>query len=98
VTPITYTGPVCGRPDCHRPAWRDGVCVYCWRLAKMFGKDLKMFVYQPLRGFSDERAGVALPWEEWERQARDRGGSLADLFADAPTADDDDTGPGGAPR
>lgn len=64
----------------------------------MFGKDLKMFAYQPLGGYGDERSAVALPWEEWEREAQDRGGGVADLFAESPTADDEETGPERPPR
>ncbi|MBA2430322.1 MAG: hypothetical protein H0V55_11450 [Thermoleophilaceae bacterium] len=89
MAPITYTGPMCARPDCSRTAWRDGLCVYCWRLAYLFGKDPKMFAYQPLQGYGDERSAVELPWEEWEREAQHRGRGLADLFAEGPTKDDE---------
>src|SRR4051795_13734421 len=34
----------------------------------------------PMHGWLDARDAVALPWEEWERQARARGLPLADLL------------------
>jgi hypothetical protein len=51
----------------------------------MFGKDPKMFAYEPLHGYRDERDAVALPWAELERAAREGGRSLAEALADAGT-------------
>ncbi len=53
----------------------------CWRLARLFGKDPGLFVYEPVYGYRDERDAVELPWEEWERQASAGGRGVADLFA-----------------
>jgi hypothetical protein len=82
--PITFVGPVCARPGCHCPTWKDRLCARCWRLARLFDKDLKMFAYEPLHGYRDDRDAVALPWELWEREGTARGLGLADLFAEAP--------------
>lgn len=56
----------------------------CWRLARLFSKDPRLFVYEPLHGYRDERDAVELPWEEWEKQAASGGRGVADLFASAP--------------
>jgi len=77
--PITYSGPLCKRRDCRGPAWRDRLCADCWRLARLFNKDPKLFVYEPRYGYKDERDAVELPWAEWEQNAG--GGGVADLFA-----------------
>ena len=65
--PIAFTGSTCARRDCPRPVWSDGLCVRCWRLARLFGKDPRMFAYEPLQGWTDGRDTVALPWERLER-------------------------------
>jgi hypothetical protein len=82
--PITFIGPVCARPGCRRPPWKDRLCANCWRLARLFSKDVEMFAYQPLHGYRDDRDAVELPWELWERDADARGLGLAELFAEAP--------------
>jgi len=79
--PIAFTGPTCARRDCTRPVWGDDLCGRCWRLAKLFGKDPRMFAYEPLNGYADARDAVALPWERLEREAAARGVGLADLLA-----------------
>ena len=66
--PIAYTGPTCARRDCARPVWKDALCVRCWRLARLFGKDPRLFAYEPLEGWTDDRDAVALPWERLERE------------------------------
>jgi hypothetical protein len=66
--PIAFTGSTCARRDCSRPEWKDGLCGRCWRLATFFGKDPRMFAYEPLQGWSDGRDTVALPWERLERE------------------------------
>jgi hypothetical protein len=66
--PIAFTGPICARRDCPRPDWRDGLCVRCWRLARLFGRDPGMFAYEPLNGYGDARDTVALPWDRLERE------------------------------
>jgi hypothetical protein len=66
--PIAYTGSTCTRRGCPRPDWADGLCVRCWRLARLFGKDPRMFAYEPLDGWKDTRDAVALPWERLERE------------------------------
>jgi hypothetical protein len=59
----------------------------------MFRRDPKMFAYEPLRGYGeDRRAAVELPWEEWSREAGARGIGVADLFATA--AGEDGPAPG----
>jgi hypothetical protein len=64
--PIAYTGSTCARRDCSRPEWKDALCVRCWRLAALFGRDPRMFAYEPLHGWAGERDTVALPWEQLE--------------------------------
>ena len=66
--PIAYTGPTCARRDCSRPEWKDGLCGRCWRLAAFFGKDPRMFAYEPLHGYEGARDAVALPWDRLERE------------------------------
>jgi hypothetical protein len=65
--PIAFTGSTCARRDCPRPLWSDGLCVRCWRLARLFGKDPRMFAYEPLNGWTDACDTVSLPWAELER-------------------------------
>jgi hypothetical protein len=64
--PIAYTGSTCARRDCSRPAWKDSLCGRCWRLAQLFGRDPRMFAYEPLHGYADARDAVALPWDGLE--------------------------------
>jgi hypothetical protein len=78
--PIAFTGSTCARRDCTRPVWSDGLCGRCWRLAKLFGKDPRLFAYEPLNGYADARDAVALPWEALEREAAARGMGLADFL------------------
>ncbi len=85
--PITYIGPLCARRGCNRPAYDDGLCALCRRLARLFGKDPQMFAYEPLDAYKDDRDAVELPWERWEQAGRLRGGGIADLFGDAPAGD-----------
>jgi len=66
--PIAYTGSICARRDCSRPEWKDGLCGRCWRLAAFFGKDPRMFAYEPLHGYAGDRDAVALPWDRLERE------------------------------
>jgi hypothetical protein len=82
--PIAFTGPLCDRRDCGRPLWKDGLCVRCWRLARLFGKDPRLFAYEPLTGWADDRDAVPLPWDALEREAGARGLALADLLARRP--------------
>ena len=73
--PIAYTGSTCARRDCARPEWKDGLCGRCWRLAAFFGKDPRLFAYEPLDGYRDERDTVAFAWDRWEADAQ----ALGDL-------------------
>jgi hypothetical protein len=82
--PVVSTGPVCARRDCGRPEWKDRLCARCWRLAELFGKDPRLFTYEPLDGWADARDAVALPWEELEREARALGIAPADLIGGRP--------------
>jgi hypothetical protein len=79
--PIVYTGPQCERRGCRRPEWSDGLCGRCWRLARLFGKDPRMFAYEPLDGYAGARDAVELPWERLEREAAARGMGVADILA-----------------
>jgi hypothetical protein len=81
--PIISSGDVCARRDCQAPVWSDRLCARCWRLARFIGKDPGMFVYEPLNGYRDERDAVELPWDAWGEEARTRGGSVADMFAES---------------
>jgi len=47
----------------------------------MFGKDARMFAYEPMDGYRDGRDAVELPWERWEHEARARGVAVADIVA-----------------
>jgi hypothetical protein len=76
------THPRPGR--CSRPDWTDGLCSRCWRVCRLFGRDPRLFTYEPLDGYRDERDAVGLPWERWESEARAGGASLADLLARPP--------------
>lgn len=61
----------------------------------MFKRDLKMFAHEPLHGFHHDRADPELPWEDWEREAQNRGTGVADLFGGLETGDDEaELGPG----
>jgi predicted DNA-binding ribbon-helix-helix protein len=41
-----------------------------------------MLAYQPLDGYRDSRDAIALPWDELEEQARERGVDVVDLLAE----------------
>ncbi|MDQ3356341.1 MAG: hypothetical protein M3502_06445 [Actinomycetota bacterium] len=82
--PITSYGPLCARRGCRGPVWRDRLCGNCWRLARLFGKDPRLFAYQPLQGYSNDRDAVELPWEQWEQAANAGGRGIADLFRSTP--------------
>ena len=82
--PITSYGPLCARRGCRGPVWRDRLCGNCWRLARLFDKDPRLFAYEPLQGYRNDRDAVELPWEQWERQANAGGRGIADLFASGP--------------
>jgi hypothetical protein len=86
--PIELTGSRCARRGCERPEWAEGLCVRCRRLACLFGKDPRMFAHAPLAEYSDPHDTVALPWDDWERQAARRGLTLAELLAEGPADDD----------
>ena len=77
---IVTIGPVCARRGCARPRWKDELCARCWRLAHVFGKDARMFAYDPLDGFDDPSDAVAWPWERWEREAEARGSTVVDAL------------------
>lgn len=64
--PIVSTGPTCARRGCTRPEWKDGLCNPCWRLARMFHRDPRLFAYEPADGWKDPHDAVALPWERLE--------------------------------
>ena len=80
-------GPYCARRGCLGPAWQDELCPACWRLARMFGRDPRMFAFEPLHGYVDERDAVELPWGELAREAETRHMSVADLLAETPPPD-----------
>jgi len=79
--PIVSVGPVCARRGCTRPEWKDRLCARCWRLAALFGRDPRLFAYEPLDGYTDERDAVPLPWGDLEREAGARGVPIADVIA-----------------
>jgi hypothetical protein len=81
---IRFVGPQCARRGCARSEFKDGLCPRCWRLARVFGKDPRLFAYEPLGPYQGERDAVELPWEVWEREASARGMTVADLLADPP--------------
>jgi len=91
---VVTSGKVCARRGCGRPIWKDALCVRCWRLCHLFGKDVRLFAYEPLDGYRDERDAVELPWERWEQEAGARGGGVVDLFAE-PSRDPPDAQPPG---
>jgi hypothetical protein len=78
--PIEFVGELCARRGCGRPHWKDGLCVRCWRFAKLFGKDPRMLAYMPLDAYAGGTDAVELPWAEWEREARERGIDVVDVF------------------
>jgi hypothetical protein len=78
--PIRLVGQTCARRACNRPHWKDGLCAKCWRFAQLFGKDPRLLAYQPLDGYRDRRDAVAMPWEQWEEEARARGVDVVDLL------------------
>jgi hypothetical protein len=82
--PITFVGQVCARRGCNRPHWKDGLCNRCWRFAQLFRKDPRMLAYKPLDGYAGGTDAVELPWEEWEREARERGIDVVDLLVERP--------------
>jgi hypothetical protein len=63
--PIRLTGPCCARRDCTRPSWKDDLCSRCWRLADLFGRDKRLFAFEPLNGYRDPRDAVELPWDRF---------------------------------
>ncbi len=67
-----------------KPAARDGLCAYCFRLARFFGKDPQLFAFEPTDAYKDERDAVELPWDQWDEDARTRGIGVADMFARRP--------------
>jgi hypothetical protein len=79
---ISLVGRVCARRGCNRPHWKDGLCAKCWRFAELFGKDPRLLAYHPLDGYQGGRDAVELPWEEWEREARERGVDVVDLLVE----------------
>ena len=91
--PIVSMGPYCARRGCRGPAWQDELCPACWRLARMFGKDPKMFAFVPLHGYADDRDAVELPWDRLGEEAEARDISVADVLAEKPP--DDGTDPRG---
>ncbi|MEA2125256.1 MAG: hypothetical protein QOI80_2038 [Solirubrobacteraceae bacterium] len=86
--PITFVGQLCARRGCNRPHWKDGLCNRCWRFAQLFKKDPRMLAYQPLDGYSGGTDAVELPWEEWEKEARERGVDVVDFLLDEPRAEE----------
>jgi hypothetical protein len=72
--PIVHTGPTCARRGCPRPDWKDGLCARCWRLAALFGRDPRLFAYEPVDGWRDERDTVPLPWERCDLLGEPRSG------------------------
>jgi hypothetical protein len=66
--PIRFTGPPCTRRGCSRPLWKDDLCSRCWRLAELFGKDKRLFAYEPLDGWSSARDAVEMPWDRFMRE------------------------------
>ena len=87
--PIASYGPLCRRRGCRGPAWREGLCPHCWRLARLFGRDSHLFAYQPAKGYRDELDADELPWNRWEREAGEGGGGIADLFASGAESPED---------
>ena len=67
VVPIKLVGPRCPRRGCGRPAFKDGLCARCWRLATMFGRDPRLFAHQPLHAYRDDRDAVAIDWDGFDR-------------------------------
>jgi hypothetical protein len=65
--PVVSVGPRCARRGCRLPEWEDGLCGRCWRLARMFGKDPRLFAYEPLHGYRDDTDAVPLPWDQLEQ-------------------------------
>ena len=43
-----------------------------------------MLAYKPLDGYAGGTDAVELPWDEWEREARERGMNVADLLGEQP--------------
>ena len=82
--PIIHIGPTCARRGCAYPVWKDDLCNRCWRLAEFICKPPRLFVYEPLHGYSDDRDAVELPWARWEQEAGARGMTVADLLAKTP--------------
>src|SRR3954453_19672116 len=76
--PIAYTGLLCARRGCSRPDWKDGLCSRCWRLAALFGKEPRLFAYEPLNGYADARDAVARPWDRPERASSSAAADLPD--------------------
>jgi hypothetical protein len=43
-----------------------------------------MLAYKPLDAYAGGTDAVELPWEEWEREARERGIDVVDLLVERP--------------
>jgi hypothetical protein len=87
---IRLVGQVCARRGCPRPHWKDGLCVRCWRFARLFDKDPRLLAYVPLGGYRDQRDAVELPWGDWEAEASRRGIDLVDLLIEKSAAEEGD--------
>ncbi len=80
--PLRKVGPTCARRGCPRPVLKDALCGPCWQLAHLFKRDARMFAYEPVNGYRNERDAVELPWERWETEAGAAGKSVVDLFTE----------------
>ena len=60
----------------------DPLCGPCLQLARLFKREPRMFAYEPVDGYRNERDAVELPWERWEDEAGAQGKSVVDLIAE----------------